>query len=207
MSSKHSNSSLQALWAGLSLALITTLCLILVGTIQSRSELLQKEQLDSKTSRYITSLLPPEAQGEEVAFQCKLINDKKLGRKMPLYIALKQEQIVGYLLSYQTNMGYSNPLILIAGFDANKQIYKVDIQVSNETPGLGDKVDRQHGTFLDALSGKGSGVRYDVKKYGGDFDYITGSTVTSRAVIVSTGEALSFLMNTDLDKLANCGRR
>ena len=45
---------------------------------------------------------------------------------------------------------------------------------------------------------------WDVKKFGGDFDYITGSTVTSRAIVLATSDALKVLNKTDIVKLKIC---
>ena len=99
------------------------------------------------------------------------------------------------------------PLVLIAGFTADKKVYKADIFISHETPGLGDKVDRNHGDFLDMMNGKGLEANWDVKKFGGDFDYITGSTVTSRAVVTATGDALSALNDINVQDLKPCRKR
>lgn len=108
-------------------------------------------------------------------------------------------------MTYETSMGYSNPLVMIAGFDKDKKVYKADIQFSLETPGLGDKVDRAHGNFLDQFTGHAlEDANWDVKKLGGDFDYITGSTVTSRATVVATSMALKELNELDLNRFSKC---
>ena len=40
--------------------------------------------------------------------------------------------------------------------------------------------------------------------FGGDFDFITGSTVTSRATVIATRDALKTLNEIDLDSLPKC---
>ena len=94
---------------------------------------------------------------------------------------------------------------MIAGFTPDKKVYKADIYFSQETPGLGDKVDRDHGNFLDQLSGHSLlSANWDVKKNGGDFDFITGSTVTSRATVIATSQALKELNSFDIRSLKKC---
>ena len=127
---------------------------------------------------------------------------------MKLYAASDASGIKGYMLQYSTARGYSNPLILAASFTADKELYRADIQFSRETPGIGDKVDRRHGAFLDQLSGRSlENARWDVRKFGGDFDYITGATVTSRAVILASRDALAVLNETDFSALPKCRTR
>ena len=122
------------------------------------------------------------------------------------YIATdKSGKILGYIGTYSTSRGYSNPLILIAGLDTTGRLTKVDISFTRETPGIGDKVERKRGNYLDQFDGKGLyDANWDVKKFNGDFDYFTGATVTSRAVVLATRDFLEVMMGTDLEQLPNC---
>ena len=48
-------------------------------------------------------------------------------------------------------------------------------------------------------------ANWDVKKLGGDFDYISGSTVTSRATVVATSMASKSELNElDLNRFSKC---
>lgn len=202
---KKPNKFVRALLSGLTLASIGTLCIVAVlHTQESTQQLIDKVQADKMASKF-EKLLPPEAQGSDVAYKCLIISDKLIGQNMRLYTATKNDDIVAYIMTYSTSRGYSNPLVLIAGFDKDKNVYRTDIQFSLETPGLGDKVDRAHGNFLDMLNGKNlDNAKWDVKKFGGDFDYITGSTVTSRAVVLATSDALKALNKTSIASLKSC---
>ena len=96
-------------------------------------------------------------------------------------------------------------ILVVAGFTADKKVYMADIFFSQETPGLGDKVDRAHGNYLDQFNNLGlEDTKWDVKKYGGDFDYFTGATVTSRATVIATYNALKELEKIDTVKLNKC---
>ncbi|MGN0915896.1 MAG: RnfABCDGE type electron transport complex subunit G [Succinivibrio sp.] len=208
-SRKEFSRPVRALLSALCLAITGCLCVLTVLVIDEATASLIEKNRSSAISEKVTSLMPDEAKEAGVKIECYVVkNNPHIGHNQKLFVASKAGAIKGYVMTYQTSMGYSDPLVLIAGFTKDKKVFKADIQFSQETPGLGDKVDRQHGNFLDALSNKSlSDSKFDVRKYGGDFDFITGSTVTSRAVVVSTGEALKALDEIEILKLKKCRLR
>lgn len=216
-SGSNSTNNNKALWrslfAGFILAFIAALCTVGVLLAQhdtneaiAHNRALQEQQL-------VRSLLPEimereESQGRKVKFECKLISHRLIGHNMRAYIVRNEEdQILGFISSYSTSRGYSNPLILIGGINPQGQISKIDVQLSRETPGIGDKVERSRGNFLDQFDGQNlHSIKWDVKKFGGDFDYITGATVTSRALVLATRDFLEVMASTDLTTLPDCSR-
>ncbi len=197
--------AVRALLSGLSLSLCAALCIYAVVEANTQTEELIKENESHSISKKIISLLPPEANTKGMVLTCYEVSNKNIGHNQKLFVAFKGPDILGYVMTYATSMGYSDPLIMISGFTHNKKIYKADIQFSQETPGLGDKVDRKHGNFLDMLNGYGlNDAKFDVKKNGGDFDYITGATITSRATVVATHNALKVLNSVELSRLKKC---
>ena len=216
-SGSNSTNNNKALWrslfAGFILAFIAALCTVGVLLAQhdtneaiAHNRALQEQQL-------VRSLLPEimereESQGRKVKFECKLISHRLIGHNMRTYIVRNEEdQILGFISSYSTSRGYSNPLILIGGINPQGQISKIDVQLSRETPGIGDKVERRRGNFLDQFDGQNlHSIKWDVKKFGGDFDYITGATVTSRALVLATRDFLEVMATTDLTTLPDCSR-
>ena len=212
--SANNNKALwRSLFAGFILAFIAALCTVGVLLAQhdtneaiAHNRALQEQQL-------VRSLLPEimereESQGRKVKFECKLISHRLIGHNMRAYIVRNEEdQILGFISSYSTSRGYSNPLILIGGINPQGQISKIDVQLSRETPGIGDKVERRRGNFLDQFDGQNlHSIKWDVKKFGGDFDYITGATVTSRALVLATRDFLEVMATTDLSTLPDCSR-
>ncbi len=197
--------NVRALLAGLALAVIGAICFALIIWAQNDTKDLIGKNRNAAEMHLIEQLLPPEHFGTDLQLDCRLLSDPRIGRNMKLITARKNGTIKGYILQYSTARGYSNPLILAASFDADKSLYRADIQFSRETPGIGDKVDRRHGTYLDALQGKNlNNANWDVKKFGGDFAYFTGATVTSRAVILASRDALSVLNEIDPSTLTRC---
>ncbi len=205
-SQKKDRPAFRALWAGFSLAFISVICCVIVLKSDSETARIIERNESAAIVKTVNKLLPPDA-AKGTSFKCYLIDDPRVGHNMRMYTASRDDEIKGYIMTYSTNRGYSVPLVFIAGFTPDLKVYKADIFISHETPGLGDKVDRNHGAFLDMLNGKGlSDAAWDVKKFGGSFDYITGSTVTSRAVVTATGDALRTLSDLDLAKLKSCHR-
>lgn len=196
----------RAILSGLSLAFVASLCVgMIMYTSESTEELRENNKANSLKAK-INSLLPDDARGDNIKLTCYAIQkSRNIGHNQKLYIAAKDLEIKGYIMTYSTSLGYSDPLVMIAGFTPDKKVYKADIYFSQETPGLGDKVDRDHGNFLDQLSGHSLLTStWDVKKNGGDFDFITGSTVTSRATVIATYQALKELNSFDTRSLKKC---
>ena len=196
----------RAMLSALSLTLTGVIC---VGGIlavdKSTASIIAKNQSSSINGR-VSALLPKEVLTKKTILTCYSLKDSKfIGRNNKLYVASEDNHVKGYVLTYKTNLGYSDPLVLIAGFTADKKVYMADIFFSQETPGLGDKVDRAHGNYLDQFNNLGlEDTKWDVKKYGGDFDYFTGATVTSRATVIATYNALKELEKIDTVKLNKC---
>lgn len=202
---KQMGKNSRALLSGILLAFVGMLCVGIVLYASTTTRKIIAENEAKATFNMVSTLLPEEARVDNVKLDCYLVTSKLIGNKQTLYVATVNDEIKGYVLTYATALGYSNPLIMIAGFDKYKKVYKADIKFSQETPGLGDKVDRAHGNFLDQLSGNGlDDKNFEVKKFGGDFDFITGSTVTSRATVIATRDALKTLNEIDLDSLPKC---
>lgn len=197
--------NLRSFLAGLFLAVIGAVCFALIILAQNDTKDLIATNRAAQEQEIADTLLPPEVFGSDLEVDCYLISDPRIGQNMKLYAARSGNEIKGYIMQYSTARGYSNPLIMISSFNADKSLYRADIQFSRETPGIGDKLDRRHGNFLDALTGKNlDNVNWDVKKFGGDFDYLTGATVTSRALILASRDALQVLSERELDSLPKC---
>lgn len=196
---------LRALCAGLSLAAISAICMVLVLKTEALTrDLISYNQNEAKIARLSEELIPS-ALLNGTSVKCHLFDDERIGSDMRIYTFTHKREVRAYLMTYSTSRGYSTPLVLIGAFDKDRKLIKNDVLISNETPGLGDKVERRNGNFMDMFNGKGpDDASWDVKKFGGDFDYITGSTVTSRAVVMATKDALDTLKTLDPSQLKEC---
>lgn len=205
-----SNPNARAIFSGLILSVVALLCTAGVLLAEQDTAPFIEKNRALNEQRLIDTLLPDiksKAQGK-ISYQCKLLSDKRIGNNMKAYIATDESgKTLGFISSYSTSRGYSNPLILIGGMDNSGRITKIDIQLSRETPGIGDKVERRKGNYLDQFDNLAlHEVNWDVKKFNGDFDYITGATVTSRAIVLATKDFLEVMNSTELSLLPDCPR-
>lgn len=103
-----------------------------------------------------------------------------------------QQQIVGVAWETVAPDGYSGSIRILMGVAPSGRIYAIRITDHRETPGLGDGIVKNQ-PWLDSFIGHTiEGVRWAVKKDGGDFDQFTGATITPRAVIKAVRKGLEF---------------
>jgi len=79
-------------------------------------------------------------------------------------------------------MGFSGRFDIMVGFDHEGNIFNTEVLSHQETPGLGDKMDKKKSDFPLQFTGKNPETNnLAVKKDGGEIDAITAATITSRA--------------------------
>lgn len=92
--------------------------------------------------------------------------------------------------------GYSGKIKLLLAIRANGEILGVRVIAHNETPGLGDYIDIHKSSWIrifDRTSlARNPPSSWRVKKDGGTFDYMTGATITPRAIVKAVYKALQF---------------
>jgi len=111
------------------------------------------------------------------------------GDTIYFYKAIQNGKWVGTAVETFTNKGFSGNIKLMVSFTPDGKIYNVSVLQHKETPGLGDKMEKEKS--LDKKTGKSwssqfegknpSEFRLKVKKDGGDVDAITAATISSRA--------------------------
>lgn len=200
---------LRAFLAGLTLAVFAALCVLGIITVEHNTAATIQAYRDIQEQKLLSSMLPQASQKAKgrLSYQCKLLSDPRIGKNMQTYIVHDESgQMLGIIANYSTSRGYSNPLILIAGVDLEGHVQRVEVKLSKETPGIGDKVEYRKGNYLDQFINKGlDNANWEVKKFGGEFDYFTGATVTSRAVVLATRDLLQVLKeNAHPDLLPDC---
>jgi electron transport complex protein RnfG len=80
---------------------------------------------------------------------------------------------------------------------ADEHILGVRVTHHTETPGLGDAMETGKSDWIHQLAGQPRAIttspRWSVRQDGGDFDAMTGATITSRAILQGVREALAGL--------------
>ena len=122
--------------------------------------------------------------------------------------AAREGKIVGLVAETFTKRGYNGKMRALISFDVSGNILAVQIVEHNETPGLGAAVCERKfrktlfnlfkptpqglppNGVLDQFNGKNAagGGDWKISKDGGKFDYLTGATVSSRAVTAIVDE-------------------
>lgn len=112
------------------------------------------------------------------------------------YIARNKGENVAVILPVIAVNGYSGPIKMIVGINTQGQVKGVRVIEHKETPGLGDKIDIKKSSWITLFEGKSLDnplpKQWKVKKDGGDFDQLTGATITPRAVVSGVHDALLF---------------
>lgn len=115
---------------------------------------------------------------------------------IPVYVARKDGEVTGAAFKWTARGGYSGPIRVMVGLDRDGQLLGVRVIAHAETPGLGDKIERNKSDWILAFDGRSldntTAERWKVKKDGGDFDQFAGATITPRAVVHGVESALQF---------------
>lgn len=104
------------------------------------------------------------------------------GDSLYLYTARKGDELLGTAVETFTNQGFSGQFKLMVGFAPDGTIIDIAVIKHAETPGLGDKMEKNKSDFSVQFMGKHpDSYNLTVQKDRGDVDAITASTITSRA--------------------------
>ena len=118
------------------------------------------------------------------------------GQQVVAYRARRNGQPVAVILRFAAVDGYSGPIDLLAGIEADGRLAGVRVITHRETPGLGDAIEAGKSDWIRSFDGKSLGAppaaEWTVRRDGGAFDQFTGATITPRAVIRAVRLALEY---------------
>ncbi|MDY6802115.1 MAG: RnfABCDGE type electron transport complex subunit G [Bacteroidota bacterium] len=104
------------------------------------------------------------------------------GDTLEFFPAKNEGELVGTAVSTFTNKGFGGNIKIMVGFLPDGTIHNISVLEHKETPGLGDKMQKNKSDWSIQFNGKNpSDFKLKVTKDGGDVDAITASTITSRA--------------------------
>ncbi|MFI3315267.1 MAG: RnfABCDGE type electron transport complex subunit G [Rikenellaceae bacterium] len=104
------------------------------------------------------------------------------GEKVNVYPAKNGDKTVGYAVESFSKNGFGGMIKILVGFTSDGTIFSTEVISHSETPGLGDKMDKNKSNFSEQFKGKDPAKsNLTVKKDGGDVDAITAATISSRA--------------------------
>lgn len=98
------------------------------------------------------------------------------------YPGKMNDTLVGTAIETFTMKGFSGKIKLMVGLLPDGTIHDITVLEHKETPGLGDKMDKEKSDFSLQFQGKNpDNFKISVRKDGGDVEAITASTISSRA--------------------------
>ena len=149
--------------------------------------------------RKLHQLITPEQHDNMLLEDMLLVTNKPLlGSSEPVavYRARKAGQPVALVIAPIAPDGYSGSIKLLVGIHVDGTLSGVRVVAHRETPGLGDAIDESRSDWIHLFDNRSLGnpplERWKVKKDGGDFDQLTGATITPRAVVKAVRQALLY---------------
>jgi electron transport complex protein RnfG len=116
---------------------------------------------------------------------------------VPVYRARLAGRPVAAILEPVAPDGYSGPIRLLVAVQPDGRLLGVRVLAHRETPGLGDAIEERRSDWIHSFDGRSLEdppmPRWKVRKDGGDFDQLTGATVTPRAVVSAVRNTLEFV--------------
>ena len=175
------------------LTLITAGAGLILALVESVTREPIAEQRRLETLRALQAVLP-EIDNSPDTDTVELVSGKdKKGRDVirTFYRGRKGEQLAGVAFKVVAPDGYSGNIFIMVGVDADGTVTGIEILSHAETPGLGDKI--EEGWFKDQFKQKNlDNIDWRVKKDGGEFDQITGATISPRAIVKAVKGGLEF---------------
>ena len=149
--------------------------------------------------RKLHQLIRPEQHDNTLLEDTLLVTDKTLlgtGRPVTVYRARKASQPIALVITPIAPDGYSGSIKLLVGINVDGTLSGVRVVAHRETPGLGDAIDDTRSNWIHIFDNRSLGEppleRWGVRKDGGDFDQLTGATITPRAVVKAVRQALLY---------------
>lgn len=185
--------------AGIGLGLFAILTAGAIALTQTSTEKLIATQVKASQLRSLAQIVPAEMHDNDlIADSFTLAANPALGLSADAeaFIARKNGAVTALILPVVATEGYTGPIRLVMGLTPEGKIQGVRVIEHKETPGLGDKIEVRKGPWILGFDGKSlqdpdeSG--WKVKKDGGQFDQMTGATITPRAIVKSIHAALTF---------------
>lgn len=183
----------------LTLLVFSVVCAsLLAGAYMATRPNIERSEQEEKM-RLLAQALPPASFDNDPIHDARpLPVDPLLGLKHPgqAYVAAQGNTPVAVVLEAIAPDGYAGEIKLLIGIRADGRIAGVRVTVHKETPGLGDYIDISRSNWINQFTGKRLGApvetAWKVRKDGGQFDYLTGATITPRAVVKAVHKALRY---------------
>jgi electron transport complex protein RnfG len=184
---------------GTTLAVIAAICTALVAATYQLTE----ERIVANEKALLEQALQPALSGlfyEGGVSESRLVispphdlpgNDRAL-----IFRLYAENKPVAALFAVTARDGFSGAIRVLVGLEFDGTVTGVRILQHRETPGLGDKIEPERSDWIFQFDGRSMGdpsvTGWAIRNDGGDFDQLTGASVTPRAVITAIRDTLLY---------------
>jgi electron transport complex protein RnfG len=192
----------------LALTLIAASAGFVLSLVESATREPIKEQRRLQMLKALGAVLPQFDNSPDTDFVILEDGVDKKGKpvEVTFYRGRKESQLVGTAFKVVAPDGYSGNIEVMVGVKQDQTINAIEILAHAETPGLGSKI--EDAVFKDIFKGKGlDNADWRVKKDGGEFDQITGATISPRAIVGAVKKGLEFYRENQRKILAAGGQQ
>lgn len=191
-------STARTLRGGVTLALIAAICTALVAGTWALTE----ARIAANEKARLERSLKPALAG--LQYDSDLL-DSRLSLSPPHGLPGPEEAVVYRVfaaaepvaaLFVVSARGYAGPIRLLVGIDAAGTVTGVRVLGHRETPGLGDGIEIGKSDWITQFGGRSIGEPvasgWAIRRDGGQFDQLTGASVTARAIVNAVKDTLLY---------------
>jgi electron transport complex protein RnfG len=185
--------------SGATLAVMATVCTALVAA----TWYLTADQIAANEKALLEKSLQPALAN---TFYDSSVSESRLVLEPPhglpgseaalIYRVYSGDEPVAALFVITARDGFAGPIRILLGVDIDGVVTGVRILEHRETPGFGDKIDSRKSDWVHQFAPHSLrdpvAARWKIKSDGGDFDQLTGASVTPRAVIKAIRDTLQY---------------
>ena len=121
-----------------------------------------------------------------------------------IYRVYANDEPVAALFVVTARDGFAGHIRILLGVDMSGVVTGIRILKHRETPGLGDKIDASRSDWVEQFPGRSMGdpevTGWAIRRDGGQFDQLTGASITPRAVIKAMRDTLLYF-NANRDQI------
>ncbi len=184
---------------GLTLAVIGAVCTTLVAATYQAT----RDRIAANDKALLEQSLAPALSG---IFFDSGVTESRLVLQPPhelpgndpavIYRVFAEGEPVAALFAVTARDGFSGPIRVLVGIEVDGTVTGVRILQHRETPGLGDKIESARSDWVFQFDGRSIGdpalESWAIRGDGGEFDQLTGASITPRAVIKAIRDTLLY---------------
>lgn len=189
----------RVLKSGITLAIIAAVCTALVAVTYQ----LTRERIAENAQAWLEQSLQPALSG--LLFDSG-VSESRLTIPAPhelpgssdaiIYRVYSADEPAAALFVVSARDGYAGAIRFLVGIDIEGAVTGVHVLEHRETPGLGDRIESNKSDWVNQFDGRSLGDPaadgWKIKRDGGEFDQLTGASVTPRAVVKAIRDTLTW---------------